>query len=228
MLTEQQKDAHSYHHGNVKKALVDAAVKLIESNSVELISLRRLSKEVGVTPSAVYNHFADKDSLMLAIKIRIYDSFNQFFERRATKSSDPEIALLDMCLAYYHFSKESPAQFRFLFSSTLPMQWSTPEMVEVSCRCLVKTRKLVFGIYQKYQIPCAEESVVNATLLVWSQLHGIVILRNSGSIGAAVAYQDWPENCALAEDEQVEKLIGNHVQIMVNGILNSQRSENHH
>ena len=228
MLTEDQKANNSYHHGNVKEALVDVAMQLIEADEVELISLRRLSKEVGVTPSAVYNHFSDKNALMLAIKLRLYEDFNRFFEGRSSQTENPEQALLEMCLAYYHFSQEQPSRFHFLFSSTLPLEWSTPQMVEISCRGIVKTRRLVLKIYEKYQIPCDEEAAVNTTLLVWSQLHGIVTLKNSGSIQAAVAYQDWPPSCALAHDEEVEQLIRNHVEMTVNAILNSQRSGSHH
>lgn len=228
MLTEPHKTDQPYHHGNVKEALVDAAMGLIASNSSDLISLRRLSKEVGVTPSAVYNHFADKDTLMLAIKVRIYDSFNRFLKKHCSATEDPEQALLEICLAYYHYSEAFPAQFRFLFSSTLPMEWSTPETVEIFCRSLVRTRKLIYDIYQKHQVPCSEEAVVNATLLVWSQLHGIVMLKHSGSIAAAVGYQNWPASCALKEDRQVEKLIENHIQIMLNGILNERLGASHH
>jgi len=228
MLSEKQKQNHPYHHGNVKEALISVAMRLMEDGQVSLISLRRLSKEVGVTPSAVYNHFSDKDALMLAIKTRVYEEFNQFFEERISDSNDPEESLLEMCLAYYHFSKEHPSRFQFLFSSVLPMEWSTPETVEVFCRCLVRTRKLVLGIYKKYQIPCSEEALVNTTLLVWSQLHGIVALRNSGSIQAAVAYQNWPSSCALIHDHEVERLIKSHRDNVVNGILNYQRSESHH
>lgn len=228
MLTEEQKSSPRYHHGNVKKALIDVAMTLLEENQLARISLRRLSKEVGVTPSAVYNHFVDKDALMLAIKMRVYEDFNSFFEERSSATSNPEQQLLEMCLAYYHYSKQQPARFNFLFSSVLPMEWSTPETVEVSCRCIVRARKLVLGIYNRYQTPCEEEKVVNATLLLWSGLHGIVTLRNSGSIQAAVAHQNWPSPCELVQDHEVEGIIEMHVQNLVNGILNSQRSESHH
>lgn len=228
MLTEDHTIDHPYHHGNVKEALINAAMTFIASDNAELISLRRLSKEIGITPSAVYNHFADKDALMLAVKIRIYESFNRFFEQSTTAADNPEQALLEICLAYYHFSRSFPAEFRFLFDSTLPMEWSTAETVEICCRSIVKTRNLVFDIYRKYQIPYSEETVVNTTLLIWSQLHGIVSLRNSGSIAAAVAYQDWPQNCALKKDTQVESLIEEHIQIILNGLVNSRRSENRH
>lgn len=229
MLPEDQlKTSQPYHHGNVKLALIDAALKLIENNQLEALSLRRLAKEVGVTPSAVYNHFEDKDSLMLAIKIRLYEEINLFFDARSSGSSDPEQALLEMCNAYYHFSQQQPARFQFLFSSTLPTESSTPEFIKVSCHCIVKARGLVFEIFKKYQIPCNEEDIVNTTLLIWSQLHGMVVLRNSGSIPTAVAYQNWPSRCALSQHEEVEALIRHQVNMTVGAILNKQHADSHH
>ncbi|MDD9890353.1 MAG: TetR/AcrR family transcriptional regulator [Gammaproteobacteria bacterium] len=227
-MLDKENKSQPYHHGNVKEALIDIAMKLIESNEVQLLSLRRLAKEVGITPSAVYNHFSDKNALMLAIKIRLYDEFNKFFENRSSKSDDPEQGLLEICLAYYHFSQEYPSRFHFLFSSILPMEWSTPEMVEISCRTLVKTRGLVLNIYDKYKVPCSEEDVVNTTLLIWAQLHGIVALKKSGSIKAAIVYQDWPEACSMVSHEQVEGLIRNHLKMTINAILNIQHADSHH
>ncbi|MCH2323639.1 MAG: TetR/AcrR family transcriptional regulator [Pseudomonadales bacterium] len=227
MLTEEDK-ARPYHHGNVKEALIDVGMKLIESNEVELLSLRRLAQEIGVTPSAVYNHFSDKNALMLAIKIRIYDEFNKFFENRSSNSGDPEQDLLELCLAYCHFSQEYPSRFHFLFSSILPKEWSTPEMVEIACRTLVRTHKLVLKIYDKYKAPCSEENVVNTTLLIWTQLHAVVALKKSEIIKATVNYQDWPEACLLVSQEQVEELIRNHLTMAVNTILNTQHAESHH
>lgn len=228
MLIDPLKTSSSYHHGNVKEALLDAAQAHIESNEGEMISLRGLSKQVGVTPSAVYNHFADKNALILAIKIRLYEEFNEFYANHCKESADPAKTLVQMCLTYYRFSRECPAQFRFLFSSSLPMEWSTDEVIDVSCRCIVKVRGLVLAVHNKYQLQCSEEDVVNATLLIWSQLHGIVTLRNSGLIAAAVSHQDWPSTCALAEDSEVEKLIEDHVQIMIDGMLSSSHGKRKH
>jgi len=228
MLNHTQKTGANYHHGNVKEALLNAAQNHIENNEGEMISLRALSKEVGVTPSAVYNHFADKNALILAIKIRIYQGFNEFFAENCKETESPDKALIEMCLAYFHFSREFPSQFRFIFSSSIPLEWSTPEIVDVSCHCIVRARSLIFAIHEKYQLYCSEEEVVNATLLVWSQLHGIVILRNSGLIGAAVSHQNWPDKCGLTDDMQVEKLIEDHVQIMINGMLSSSRGKSKH
>ena len=227
MLTEEDK-TQPYHHGNVREALIGVGMQLIESNQVELLSLRRLAKEVGVTPSAVYNHFPNRNALMLAIKIRLYDEFNKFFENRSSNSGDPEQDLVEICLAYCHFSQEYPSRFHFLFSSILPIEWSTPDMVEIATQTLAKTRKLVLKIYDKYKVPCSEVKVVNTTLLIWAQLHGIVALKKSEIINAAVSYQGWPEACSLVSHEQVEGLIRNHLTMTVNAILNTQHTKSHH
>lgn len=228
MFSEDIKSHQPYHHGNVKAALIEAAMALIDNKQTENISLRRLAKEVGVTPSAVYNHFADKDSLMLAIKIRLYEDLNRFFDSQCDNSGDPEQTLLKICYAYFRFSQENPARFLFLFSSVLPLERSTPGFIEVACHSLVRTRKLIYGVFEKYSVQCEEEDVVNTTILIWSQLHGIVMLRNSGSIPAAVAYQDWPVSCGLNNDSEVKKLIRENVKMTVNAILNKQHSESHH
>lgn len=228
MLDEDQESRSAYHHGNVKEALISEAMKFIEANETERLSLRRLAREVGVTPSAVYNHFSDKNALMLAIKLRLFEELNQYFESHCHTGADPEVILEEMCLAYYHYAQDYPARFDLMFNANLPKEWSTPEFVEVSCSSLARTRKTVFDIYNKYQIPCSEEDVVNTTLLIWSQLHGIIALKKSGSIKAAVSYQDWPESCALSCDDDVTRLIKNHVKMTVNAILNAQHSNEHH
>ena len=228
MLIDALKTGSNYHHGNVKEALLNAAQNHIENNEGEMISLRALSKEVGVTPSAVYNHFVDKSALILAIKIRIYQRFNKFFAENCKETESPERALIEMCLAYFHFSREFPSQFRFIFSSSIPIEWSTHEIVDVSCHCIVRARSFVFAIHEKYQLHCSEEEVVNATLLVWSQLHGIVTLRNSGLISATVSHQNWPQKCGLTDDTQVKKLIEDHVQIVIDGMLSSSHGKSKH
>jgi len=225
MLGEDQSQREGYHHGNVKEALVDAAMNFIEADDIDSLSLRALAKQVGITPSAVYNHFSDKNALMLAVKLRLYTEIDEYFESHCKISDDPQQYLLDMCLAYYHYAAENPTRFHILFNSTLPKEWSTPEFVDVSCRCIARARQTVLKIYNKYNIPCTEVDVVNTTLLIWSQLHGIIELKKTGSIKAAVAYQDWPESCALSNDEDVTRLIRQHVTMTVNAILNFNHEE---
>jgi AcrR family transcriptional regulator len=212
-----------YHHGNVKEALIDEALKYIETEDLERLSLRCLAREVGISPSAVYNHFADKNALMFAIKLRLYRELNSYFARFRQPVADPEQSLLNMCLAYYRFAEDNPTQFQILFTSTLPMERTTPEYIEVSGRCLAETRKAVLKIFNKYHEKSSEESVVRATMLIWSQLHGLISLKRAGTIKAAAANQGWPQSCTLSSEEDVEQLISIFVRNAVTAIINAQR-----
>ena len=73
-----------------------------------------------------------------------------------------------------------------------------------------------------------KEALLNAALLVRTQLHGIVTLRNSGLIGAAATHQNWHQKCALTDNAQMEKLVEDRVQIMINGMLSSSREKGDH
>ena len=73
-----------------------------------------------------------------------------------------------------------------------------------------------------------KEALLNAALLVRTQLHGIVTLRNSGLIRADATHQNWHQKCALTDNAQMEKLVEDRVQIMINGMLSSSREKGDH
>lgn len=214
MLSAPTKNSQNYHHGNLKEELILAASALIEKEGAENISLRKLAKEVGVTPSAAYNHFSDKDALLQSVKGRLFQDFNDYFAEATAAISDPEQALLEMCHCYYRYSQQYPTQFEFLFNTRVPVDSSTPEDLEKSVRCLVQARELIEKIYHKYGVKFSEKSLVDSALLIWSQIHGIIGLKNSGSIYAAITSQGWPRACSLENDSDVEQLINNHVEAL--------------
>lgn len=226
MLTEGSGIRH-YHHGNVKEALIDEALRFIETQDVKQLSLRKLAHKVGISPSAVYNHFADKNALMMAIKLRLFRELNTYFARFRQPVADPEQSLLNMCLAYYRFANDYPTQFQILFNSTLPLEHSTEEFIELSGRCLSETQKAVEKIFARYHEQYSHESVARATLLIWSQLHGLIVLQQSGTVRAAAAQQKWPPSCGLETEADVELLIGTFVHNAVTAIINARRYQVH-
>jgi len=227
MQAEETSINTPYHHGNVKNALVDVAMKLIETNSIEDITLRRLAKEIGITPSAVYNHFKDKDALMLAIKIRAYQKFHDYYDQYCTTQSDPVEALAQSSIAYYNFSELHPSIFRFLFGISLPEKMWNEEIAELSCRQMIKSRKNMIRVFEKFKISYDEELVVNTLILLWSHMHGLVALKNSLSIHGLVMSQGWPETCALHKDEEIEQTLRHHIDIVVSGVVNNQHKLHH-
>ena len=221
MTTANRKADRSYHHGHLKEALVNRALEMIESGDVGSITVRRLCKEVGVTPSAAYNHFTDKNELLLAVKICVYTRFNEYMEAHIHQDADPEQQLENAAFAYLRFAAEQPARFAFLFDFSIPLKYSTPEAIEIACYNLVRARKLILGLCTKYRIQVSEAETVDAALLLWSQLHGIAQLRRSGSIGNAVALQGWPQECGLLHVSDTQRLARKQIDYLLNGLIDS-------
>ena len=205
----------SYHHGNVKNELIDAALRLMENEEIEQISLRRLAREIGVTPPAVYNHFADKQTLMVAIKARAFTELNVYFDEVCPATPDPELELRNMLLAYFSFSRQNPTRFNVLFSSDVSRDHITDDFLRMSCKTINRFRKIIIAICQKHQIQCSEEQLVNRATLAWAQIHGLIVLRDSGSILATIGCEGWPRSCSLQTDEDINNLL----DFMIDGIL---------
>lgn len=221
---EQQKTPGTYHHGNVKNALVDAAMGLMEYEDIENLSLRRLAREVGVTPSAVYNHFTDKKALMAAIKRKAFEEFNDYFELAVASSQDCEATLRQMALAYYRYSRQYPTRFAVLFTGNQVKGEIDAEFLRLSCRTINLLRAVIVDICCKYQIPCSEEQVVNTVLIQWAQLHGLITLKDSGSILASVGCQGWPRSCSLITEQDTENLILEMIDRLLAGIMDSRKT----
>jgi AcrR family transcriptional regulator len=107
-----------YHHGDLRSALVDAAVELIAERGVRGFSLAEAGRRVGVSAAAPYRHFEDRESLLAAVAVR---ALNEFGAMVAAASSPPGLApetrLAAMGAAYVRFAGERRALFESVFSS---------------------------------------------------------------------------------------------------------------
>ncbi len=98
--------------------LLDAAVDLIaETGSVKAVSLRAVAKRAGVSPMAVYNHFADRDALVVAAVEHCWDQF-QATIAATLDEPDPAVRLRAAGRAYVRFALEHPGQYSVMFSGT--------------------------------------------------------------------------------------------------------------
>ena len=76
----------SYHHGNLRKALIDAAVQLVEEGGPEKVSVREVAKRAGVSPGAPFRHFSNKTALMTAVAEQAMSRFRLESPTRSTTS----------------------------------------------------------------------------------------------------------------------------------------------
>ena len=88
--------ADMYHHGNLRQALIDAGIKLINENGEENLSLRKVAAECGVSHAAPYAHFSGKDELIAAIKDTVTDRFMEELESAIEGTSSADEGLIAM------------------------------------------------------------------------------------------------------------------------------------
>jgi AcrR family transcriptional regulator len=111
----------TYHHGNLIDALIAAAVKLIETKGVENLSLRDVSKRVGVSPGAPFRHFKSKEELLTAIAEQSMSRLTQNIESALTQceNDDPIARLTAIGRGYLDWALGNPTHFQIISSRTL-------------------------------------------------------------------------------------------------------------
>jgi AcrR family transcriptional regulator len=108
-----------YHHGDLRAALIDAAIELIGERGVRGFSMAEASRRLGVTTAAPYRHFADRDELLAEVGVRALRIFAAMVTAEAAGAQTPEQRLVAMARAYVRFAAEQRSLFDALFISGL-------------------------------------------------------------------------------------------------------------
>jgi AcrR family transcriptional regulator len=106
----------TYHHGDLRQSLIDAAIALINQEGVQDLSLRQVARQVGVSHNAPYRHFDDKDALLAAVAEQGFQSLQQAMET-ASQAVPPGSSqrLEAIGIAYVNFAIAHPAYYRLMF-----------------------------------------------------------------------------------------------------------------
>ena len=175
----------AYHHGDLRRALVKAAVSLLTKTQRWDFSLREVARSARVSHNAPYSHFISKRDLLAAVAARGYEILQARTVTALRGKARPADALKAMTITYLRFGAGNPAQYRLMFGPTLQGQdGGLPSEVihafasaEAVCREVVKrgSEDGTFKIPQND--PAALEIAVIAT---WSLVHGLTMLYIDG------------------------------------------------
>src|SRR5271169_5999506 len=175
----------AYHHGDLRRALIDAALALVTEEQDWTFSLREVARRAGVSHNAPYNHFADKRDLLAAVATA---GFSSLGERMLTATSGIEradSALVTSGVVYVTFGVENPAHYRLMFSSALiTAEEGRPESVAAAG---LATRQILAGIIRRGAMEGIfnaslkqDEELHAAVLAAWSIVHGLTMLTIDG------------------------------------------------
>ncbi len=177
--------AKKYHHGDLENALIQAGVEILSKDGIEGLSLRKVAKRVGVSYSAPYAHFKDRQALVAAIST---EGFKQLYTRLDTAVSahvnDPKRQLVEAALAYVQFAMDNAAIFRIMFSGVLEKEKDYPSFVESSRKAFERVVDVVRACQSAGILRAAPPELMAVS--VWGQVHGILSLALEGQISHTV------------------------------------------
>lgn len=180
MITKRNKP---YHHGNLAQALVDAAFALVEGEGAAAVTMRAVAQRAGVTATALYRHYADKEALLVAVAARGFGLLVERFEQ-ARAGKPPQEALTALGLAYMDFAAEHPHLHGLMFGPCVPGSEANAELMRVgeqSFRLLVEATAACLGP----DVPL--HRTMSSAVALWSLVHGYATLRRDDKFAALPA-----------------------------------------
>ncbi len=168
-----------YHHGNLREALITAALDLISKKGPAGFTFADAARAAGVSPAAPYRHFRDRDALMADVARRGFDAFTEALTRAwDTGKPTPRSAFERVGRAYLEFAAKEPALFSAMFESGVPLG-DYPEVREAGDRAFNVLRQACEALAATMPADKRPPSLMMA-LHIWSLSHGIATLFGRG------------------------------------------------
>lgn len=173
-----------YHHGNLRQALIDAALELIEQKGPTGFTLSEAAKQAGVTPAAVYRHYEGREDLIAECARQGYGIFADLMEHAYQSGQPSALAAFEATgRAYLAFARRFPGHYIAMFESGISLN-RTPELADVAQRANGVLEKAATDLSQ--HIP--EDRRPPASMFsahIWAMSHGVVELFARNSPGRA-------------------------------------------
>lgn len=170
MREAQAADARPYHHGDLRRALIDAARRLLESEGPSALSLRAVAREAGVSPAAPYHHFKDKGELLDAVAHEGWDMLDAALAKaKASALSSARDPMSELGVAYVCFAQENPALYRVMYDTSRDREMLPDKQSEEdSAFCKVRDTMVEAGAD-----PASAIDLELATIAAWCAAHGL-------------------------------------------------------
>lgn len=168
------RSTRAYHHGNLRQALIEAAGGLLEAAGPLGVTLRGTARSTGVSQTAPYRHFADKDALLAAVAEAGFRALAEATSRaERAEGSGPSSKLQAIGVAYVRFAVDHPARYRLMFGPVVQGR-SHPELRAAAQAAWSVLNSAVVSCQRLGQVRMGEPRAL--TLVLWSQLHGLAAL----------------------------------------------------
>jgi AcrR family transcriptional regulator len=171
------KPAHDYHHGDLREALLEVALELIAERGVDDFTLREAARRVGVSHSAPYRHFADKDALLIELAKSGFEELARAGVEAMAGLDCPRARLRSYGAAYLRFAAEHPSQYRVMFGRAITKP--SPELHEAGGRAFELFESTVAEIAASVG---AKTPARDLAMAIMAGVHGLATLALDGML----------------------------------------------
>lgn len=169
-----------YHHGNLRDAVLDLALKTLESQGSQNLSLRELSRDLEVSHSAFRRHFADKQALLHALAIHGFEQYRDTLTRAiADRDADFDSRLIKAVRAMVRFASSHPVLLELMFAAKHHPD-APPELLEASERALSAGPQLIAEGQKAGRVIPGDP--VRLALAPFAAVHGLIALSQNGTL----------------------------------------------
>ncbi len=166
-----------YHHGDLARALLDAADKIIEEEGLEAFTLRSCARRAGVSHAAPAHHFKDRAGLLSAYAASIFRDLTAHIQQLILEAGEDDYARLHaLGLAYIRFALQRPNAFSLVFRCEA-LDKNVEELKEASDNCF----QVLIDVVQALMPQANKETVLLYSMLAWSTVHGFATLWLEGN-----------------------------------------------
>ena len=175
----------SYHHGDLKNALIKAGADILSNEGVSALSLRKVARKAGVSHAAPYAHFTDKQALIAAIST---EGYKKLYEKIAQVAGqyrlDPLRRLVEASWAYVQFALDEPDHFKVTLSGMIEKEQDSPAFLE--------TARQTFSLVVEIVAQCQQAGILHqgasdlTAVSVWALIHGFVTLLLENQVSHTV------------------------------------------
>ncbi len=171
-------EVRSYHHGDLRQALIRSALELLSEAGVAGLSLRAAARRAKVSAMAPYRHFADKEALLAAVAEYGFGQLIARFTAAAAAAPDPRSALNALGVAYVVFARDEPSLFKLMFGPTIEKKSAHPALDDAGGACFDALRQAV----EAARFFDGDVDLQSVSLACWSLVHGLGSLFVDGRL----------------------------------------------
>ena len=175
-----RKPPRPYHHGNLRRALLDEALATIRREGVEGVTLREIGARLGVSRTALYRHFADKRALLSAVAAEGFRTLREQLVA-AWESGERGMAGFEaMGVAYVQFAVANPTHFRVMFSRYIDREPRDPDLANEGAGAFVALVNAVAALQRAGQLRADDTELMARH--IWAVVHGVANLAIDGQL----------------------------------------------